>query len=52
MIREFIYVNLQGDEVAMVEVVDENCNATQMTKVHYEAQQVKHLTENTTEDVE
>ena len=52
MIREFIYVNLEGDEVAMVEIVDENGNATQMTKSTYEAQQVEHLTENPTEDVE
>ena len=39
MIREFIYENLQSDKVAMIEITDENGNATQMLKSTYDEQQ-------------
>jgi hypothetical protein len=49
MIREFVYENLQGDKVHMIEIVDENGNATQMLKATYEAQQAEQSTPNVAE---
>ena len=39
MIREFNFINIKGEEVTMVEISDENGNATQMTKALYDEQQ-------------
>jgi hypothetical protein len=38
--------------VELVEIVDENGNATQMTKAHYESQQAEQSTPSLTDEAE
>ena len=52
MIREFVYENLQGDKLDMIEVVDENGNATQMLKSTYNAMQAEQSTPSVINEAE